>query len=140
VKLQTNFTLGATTGTPLLESLTLSLPNATALSAGSAVTKLISCDYWWWLWKLPESLYQPNAGNISANGNLTIDRYSTLTGNVNANSGVIATTNTTASLFNTTTATTLYLARGCHNRRYWSVNRNFLSINNALNVYWVINI
>ena len=100
----TTLSLGNSTGTTTINSTTLSLPNATAINAGSALLTIDSLQVGGGYGSTGVSI--SNTGNIQANGTLTIDGASVFGGTINANSGTIDTNQTTANLFNTT-ATTL---------------------------------
>ena len=100
----TTLSLGNSTGTTTINSTTLSLPNATAINAGSALLTIDSLQVGGGYGSTGVSI--SNTGNIQANGTLTIDGASVFGGTINANSGTINTNQTTANLFNTT-ATTL---------------------------------
>ena len=105
----TTLSLGATTGTATIRNVTLSLPNATSISAAAAALTIDSAAIGGGYGSTGVSI--SNAGNIQANGTLTVDGASLLTGNVTtsgdlavngASSADITSTTTTATVFNST--------------------------------------
>ena len=102
----TSVSIRATSGTATIKNVTLSLPNATAVNAGSATGNFSSLTTGGGYGSTGATI--DNNGNIQAKGNLTIDGSSQLSGavttngTINANGGTIATSVTgTASIFNT---------------------------------------
>ena len=138
----TTLSLGNSTGTTTINSTTLSLPNATAINAGSALLTIDSLQVGGGYGSTGVSI--SNTGNIQANGTLTIDGASVLTGNVTAgadlavNGGDITTTSTTANLFNTT-ATTLNIG-GAATTLSLGNSTGTTTINNNLSVNLVDNV
>jgi len=108
----TSLTLGGTFGTTTLRNSTVNLSNATTFNASSATGNLNSVNIGGGYGSTGVTL--SSSGNVSANGNITVDGTSALTGNVTTasdvavNGGDITTTASTANLFNTN-ATTLNL-------------------------------
>jgi hypothetical protein len=106
----TTVNLGATTGVTTINNATVTLANATAFNALSALTKIDSLEVGGGYASTGVTI--SNAGNITAAGTLTVDGTSLFTGDVTAtsdlavNGGDITTTAGTASLFNSG-ATTL---------------------------------
>ncbi|MGH9858067.1 MAG: beta strand repeat-containing protein, partial [Acidobacteriota bacterium] len=76
----TNVTLGATSGTTTIRNTSLSLPNATGITAGAAALTINSIAVGGGYGDTGTSL--GNDGTIQTNGNLAVDGTSTLTGNV----------------------------------------------------------
>ena len=109
----TSYTLGATNATGNLRGTTINFPNATTISAGSAALNVLSTAIGGGYGSTGLSI--TNAGDLSTNGNITVDGTSQLTGAVTASAGItvsgassadLISSKTTANLFNTT-ATTL---------------------------------
>ncbi len=109
----TTISLGATSGTTTINSGTLSLPNATAVTAGSALLTIDSASIGGGYGSTGVTI--SNTGNIQADGTLTIGSTSDLKGQVTAEAGVkvngtgstadITTDKSTANIFNTTATT-----------------------------------
>ena len=131
----TTLTLGATSGTATIRNGSIELPNATALDAGNALLTIDSASIGGGYSSSGVTI--SNTGNIQANGTLTVDSTSVLTGDVTAggnlavNGGNITTTTSTGNIFNS--PTTLNIGQAATTVSLGATSGT-TTINNNLNV------
>ena len=78
----TTVNIGATTGTATINNATLSLPHATAINAANAALSVTSASIGGGYGPSSTGVTIDTNGNIKANGTLTVDNTSVLTGDV----------------------------------------------------------
>ncbi|MGH9857101.1 MAG: beta strand repeat-containing protein, partial [Acidobacteriota bacterium] len=108
----TSLNLGSSTGTATINNDTVNFANATTFTAEQSLASFDSLSVGGGYGSTGVTV--SNAGTIQANGNLTVDGTTILTGDVTAtgnialNGGDLSTTNTNASLFNTSATNILF--------------------------------